>query len=286
MDNEFTMKNTETILTEGDGSPKLVLTNDAPFVNSKGMFIEYDDVIKSPFLMMLYQMRHDVNFNKMFNLDKIKLMTLEELGFWYNNRKNKNVFKCFKLRDDAFDTIFKGSISLFEEFIDELPENELKAFPEFVDYPTYLNFHNILLNVIESKVANKIYIYNEFYNEAIEKDLKSLYGNSVKFIYGDLGEILNSKDLPNELTYVFSDLNKIDYLHRTKRLDGSCILLADVFGYNYKDTDNHDGKREYIINVDEVYPDEIYRLSSFNNTDVLIDEYKDENDGPITIKEN
>jgi len=251
----------------------IVKTNDGAFINSKAIFVEYNDVIKCPFFVMLNQMKADSNFNTLFDLDGIKNMNIVELNYWYNNRKHQNIFRCFELRDKVFDNYFNGSIAEYDEFIEDLPENELKTFPDFISYPSYLNFAEILKTAIETKAVSTVYIYNEFYNEVLEQDIKESYP-SAKFVYGNLKEVLNNKDISKDTTYVFSDIEKIKCLEETKRLTNVSVLLAEKFGYNY----NRDNK--YKVDVNEIYSDYLFRMDGFDNiTTEVSDEELEENEG-------
>ena len=251
----------------------IVKTNDGAFINSKAIFVEYNDVIKCPFFVMLNQMKADSNFNTLFDLDGIKNMNIVELNYWYNNRKHQNIFRCFELRDKVFDNYFNGSIAEYDEFIEDLPENELKTFPDFISYPSYLNFAEILKTAIETKAVSTVYIYNEFYNEVLEQDIKESYP-SAKFVYGNLKEVLNNKDISKDTTYVFSDIEKIKCLEETKRLTNVSVLLAEKFGYNY----NKDNK--YKVDVNEIYSDYLFRMDGFDNiTTEVSDEELEENEG-------
>lgn len=251
----------------------IVKTNDGAFINSKAIFVEYNDVIKCPFFVMLNQMKADSNFNTLFDLDGIKNMNIVELNYWYNNRKHQNIFRCFELRDKVFDNYFNGSIAEYDEFIEDLPENELKTFPDFISYPSYLNFAEILRTAIETKAVSTVYIYNEFYNETLERDIKESYP-SARFVYGNLKEVLNNKDISKDTTYVFSDIEKIKYLEETKRLTNVSVLLAEKFGYNY----NKDNK--YKVDVNEIYSDYLFRMDGFDNiTTEVSDEELEENEG-------
>ena len=251
----------------------IVKTNDGAFINSKAIFVEYNDVIKCPFFVMLNQMKADSNFNTLFDLDGIKNMNIVELNYWYNNRKHQNIFRCFELRDKVFDNYFNGSIAEYDEFIEDLPENELKTFPDFISYPSYLNFAEILKTAIETKAVSTVYIYNEFYNEALEQDIKESYP-SARFVYGNLKEVLNNKDISKDTTYVFSDIEKIKCLEETKRLTNVSVLLAEKFGYNY----NKDNK--YKVDVNEIYSDYLFRMDGFDNiTTEVSDEELEENEG-------
>lgn len=239
---------------------KVITTYNNVFLNSSSLVVEYNDVLKCPFFILFTSLVKNEEFRNIFDMSEFDNMNNEDLYVYYITRKNINILKNLNIKKEAFENIFKSNIELLYKWIETFMYNEIEQFSAFTDYELELNFVKVLRNLINTKMVKDIYIFSDIKSSNIGNDIKHLYGESVKYVYGDLKDIINENNISNDSTFVFSDINKIIELKNTNKLNLSTVLIADKFGYNYKE-DNETP----IVDIDELSKNNIFKFSFFNN---------------------
>lgn len=239
---------------------KVIITYNNVFLNSSSLVVEYNDVLKCPFFILFTSLVKNEEFRNIFDMSEFDNMNNEDLYVYYITRKNINILKNLNIKKEAFENIFKSNIELLYKWIETFMYNEIEQFSAFTDYELELNFVKVLRNLINTKMVKDIYIFSDIKSSNIGNDIKHLYGESVKYVYGDLKDIINENNISNDSTFVFSDINKIIELKNTNKLNLSTVLIADKFGYNYKE-DNETP----IVDIDELSKNNIFKFSFFNN---------------------
>ena len=263
------MNRYDDIMTPTGKNNKVILTSNNIFDNAKCMFIEYNDVINSPYYVFLINMIRNNTGISYFNFNQFnrKSDDLEGDVFeWYINRKSINPFYQIGLRPVVNELIGPGIDyeEKRESFLDQFLCESLIKNPDVFNSEGYLNFTTSVDRILSiNNLVNKVIIYSEIFYEGISNDIKSLYGSSVEYVTGDLIEVLNKDNIPKDTTYVFSDINKVYALKDTNRLNNSAILIADKFGYNY----NNDGK--LILDLSLLGEDK-YIINTFDNVHKLV----------------
>jgi hypothetical protein len=233
------------------------------FLNCDSMFIEYNDVIKSPLFLFLNSIKDNQSLSTIFDLSEIMDLDIPALYEWYVNRKHHNIFKCLKLQDGVMEEYFENSIDVFNDWCEEIPYRSLDLSPYFVETDTELNFVEILntLLSIGGSLVNKYYVYTPIKVEKIQKDLIELFGDKIVYVYGNLEDVLKENEVTSNSTFVFSDIQKILTLDKVGILNLSSIIIADRYAYNYKD------EKTPIIDIDSLTKNSIFKLDFFNNID-------------------
>lgn len=239
----------------------VVRTYDSVFLNSKAVFIEYNDVIRSPFLLLLKSLINNDEFQKLFDVEELLKMNDSELFFFYISRKEPNLLMNINIRNGIFENVFNSNIDLFLEWVNNFMYNEINTFSEFIENSNTLNFVEVLQKLIKTKlIRNNIYVYSEIKSDNIQSDLIQLFGNNINYVYGKLDEVIMENKIPNDSTYVFSNIRNIEVLNNINKLHLSSILIADKYGYNY--TDDYENP---IIDLENLYKTNVFKLSFFNN---------------------
>ena len=234
-------------ITEPIADGGILRTTDTMFLNSKCIFIEYYDVIKVPWFILLSSLGNSSRLREIVDISPIYGLNNSALYEWYVNRTDRNFFKCFKTNTpDGFD---------LDELLHTLSYNE--AF--YTDY-SEINFSDVLLYLITSKMVKDVKIYTEDYNEHVEHDLRLNWGDEVEYVYGDLKEVL--EDIPDDSTYIFSDIFKLITLDECGKLPYSSICVAGDYDYNY--TYDENGIRKLAVNVDYLIENNVFKISYFN----------------------
>ena len=218
------------------------------FQNSQCLFIEYTDIIRSPYFIFLMLMNQNPNnFSKNFNLDIFNGYGIEELSEWYIHRKHQNPLV------ELINPELREKIRTKD--LDEFMNQQIKDHADLVKLSPLLNFGNAILSIPENIVKSTI-IWYPFENTTIEDDIEETFGDNVKFVTGNLSDALDL--VPKDATYVFSDVTNIDLLYEKKKLYLSSVIIAQEYGYNYQDSER------LKIDTDEYQKDVMFKIDLFN----------------------
>ena len=227
----------------------IYVTNDTIFYNSQCLFVEYNDVIKMPQFVLLLILKDNESMKQVFDMSEFDSLSLPELYEWYINRHNINFLKDLPL--------IIPEETLPESFFDETLQGLLTQSDEIYSKDAELSFANVLrLVVAQEKLVKKIIVYNKEDNEYIRNDLLEMYGERVQFMHGNFRDVLDL--IPDDSTYVFSDINKINILADMNRLNCSSVIVAAGFRYNQIDSDS------YKVNFKELESKFVFKHSFFN----------------------
>lgn len=222
--------------------------DDAMFQNSHCLFIEYTDIIRSPyFIFLLLMAKSPEHFSKHYDLDEFKNYGVEELSEWYINRKNQN-----PLLDLVTDEV-KENLNPYE--LDRFMNDQIVEHGDFITLSPLLNLGNSLYSVTGEVVKN-IIIWYPYTNKVIEQDISDTFGDKVKFMTGDLFTVLDN--VPQDTTYIFSDITNIDLLYEKKKLYLSSVVIPNEYRYNYIDEDT------LKIDAEEYQKEVIFKLDFFS----------------------
>lgn len=229
------------------------------FLNTDSIFIEYNDVIKSPFLLYLFLIREDEQMKTIFDLNEIESLSLEELYEWYITRPYQNILKCLKLQPGIYEQCFANTDINFDSFCDDILYNSLNNNKEIINKSVELNFSDALKKLMSGTYVNKFYIYTPIKSESIEEDLIETFGNKITYVYGNLENVLKENNISNNSTFVFSDISKILALNNVGLLNLASVVIADRYFYNFND------KNEINIDLENLSSNPLFKLNFFDN---------------------
>lgn len=231
--------------------------NDTLFYNSKCLCVEYHDVIAMPWFTILSFIKNNTGFNALFKMNEIADYDLTGLLEWYIYRKHRNIFKSIgvvdsskDLTDDEYATILEKTMTISDD-IYRIPTN-LK----------FLSTLRILLT--DASMIKQVIIYSENNEPMIENTLNQYFsklGTKVKYMNGKFEDLV--KIVPQDSTYVFSDIEKINDLIKMDKLNMSCVLVANGLRYNYMEKDVSKLK----VNLEELSKKYLFKYSFFDNFD-------------------
>lgn len=256
--------NENDIRTPSPDKKKILLTSNSVFNNAEVMFVEYHDVVRSPYFLFLYAIKDSPELNKLFDLSMINSVTMDEAYEWYFTRRYINPFKALPINNNFMYSNFKTQeevLNWLDKFFFELYDKQKLNYDNF---GLELKFTYTLKRAAsQRKLIKNIIIYSERYDELIEKDIESYLGQNIKYRYGDFAKAL--EDISKDATYVFSDINKINKLIELKRLNYSSILISDMYGYNYRNG-------EPIVDINKLMAEYIFKIDFFDNIGLYINE--------------
>ena len=200
-------------------------------VNSKNLFIEYDDIIRANQLVLLFILSRDgCPDAKIFNMDLIKKFDALALYEWYIHRKDMNICKCLckdkSLKDSDYTEMLTYLMSKYTWCYSSAKK--------------LLGF-NLLSVAIESKVCENIYIYSDYTNEVYVHDVQTVFGNDPIIIGGDFKRSVSS--IPTDATYILCDPNKIDILYSMNKVNCTSILLSHDCDFQSNEEVNNNIKK-------------------------------------------
>lgn len=245
-----------------DGKKSFFTTQDEVFLNSQCLFVEYTDIIKSPYFIFLHSLiLYPNQFSEYLDIDRLRGYDLESLSEWYINRKYQNPLMDL-LKDKYKDTIFPYKL-------DELFNNIINNYPNLITLSPLLNFSSVIkgLNINKNSIVKKIVIWNLYPNDIIRKDIRENFGDNIHFVTGELYDVL--KNVPDDSTYVFSDISNISVLLDSNKLNLSSVLVPKEYKYNY--IDNNILKIDYNAYLKEALFKFNLFNASFNYNDDSID---------------
>ncbi len=183
-------------------------------VNSKNLFVEYDDIIRANQLVLLFILsRKGCPDAKIFNVDLIKEFDALALYEWYIHRKHMNICKCLckdkKLKDSDYTEMLTYLMSKYTWCYSSAKK--------------LLGF-NLLSAAIESKICENIYVYSDYTNEVYTHDVQTILGIEPIIIGGDFERSIAS--IPTDATYILCDPHKIKILYDMKKVNCTSILLS------------------------------------------------------------
>lgn len=224
--------------------------------NADLLFIEYDDILRSPALAFLKGARSNGELRELFDFSQVD--SLDDVGLteWYWFRFNKNPLL------DLNPTVPK-------EFADEILKVNL-SHPDFYFLYTatqQLHLSSRIPSIIAHKIVKKIIVWSPYKNPNIERSLKDTFQNlPVYYLPGDFKKI--TQQFSKDATYMLSDIDHIAELHECGRLDRASIVLA-TYRYNMMKSNMHMLKMDF----EQFMKDEkiVFKYAFWNPTRRYID---------------
>lgn len=140
---------------------------DFSFIGKEGLIVQYDDIIA----MVGYNVARYLK-SKEYNNDKLRKMSTQDILLSYINRPNED-----------------PSIWLREEFDIEFTVDKYKN--SFVTWqPNWWYFYKVFKAAKDNGIK-QLYVYTEKYIPIIESDYIKTFGVPIKYITGDIKQILS-----------------------------------------------------------------------------------------------
>lgn len=236
---------------------KVIRTENTIFKNSQCLVVEYSDVLKTPFFLLLNAIQKSSVMGKIFDLSEIQNMNIAELYLWYIRRKNFNPYKDFRVIAEVE--------NYDDNFANFMLEANLKSSDIFYSNDTELVFSGILKDLLrenDSNFLHKVIIYEEYGNDYVKHDIEKNYHSDridVEYRTGNFKSILSQ--IPRDSSYVISDIYRIRDLDEMDKLSYSSILIPYDFYYNI-DFET----KQYKLDIDALSKEKTFKLSFFKNS--------------------
>ena len=192
--------------------------------NADVLFIEYDDMMRSPALAFIKGARTSGQMRELFDFSAID--SLDDVGLteWYWFRFNKN-------------PLMDLNPSVSEEIADDLLKSTLSNPDCYFLYEAALPLHiaGRIKSFITHKIVKKIVVWSPYVNPNIKRSLNEEYKNlPIIYMPGKFKDVV--RRFSKDATYMISDINHIVELDEIKYLNMSSIILG-AYRYNMMKSD-------------------------------------------------
>lgn len=190
------------------------------FQNADYLVIEYIDMIKSPYILLLDLIRRNDKLRNILKLEEIDELGVNGLVEWYMNRKNQNFL---------IDLCKDPDIPKSE--LDKLLDSQLSLTDIWFTETCFLNLSTVLRGHKLHNYTNGIIVYYPHTNMIAQKDMEAEYDISCRFVktFEEAVDIAGSNS-----TYFLSNIDNVNILKEKDKLQFSSIVLPVEYRYNRK----------------------------------------------------
>ena len=249
----------DDIMTPG---PKILTSFDRPFTNSKALLIEYDDIMRASGFGLLQLLLSSDEGSEIFDFDDILDYSFDELFEFYTNRKQRNILSNFNIFEDS--GIEFDNDDEYYEITDKILDAEYSQLDVINMTKSKLIMYKSVEEISKLSILNKIYVYSDKYYKFIDDDLKKNFSDKIVYVYGKLSDIIKERKIPEDSTFILSNLDLIDEIDEAGILNFSCIVSSGSYFYN--DYEYHMDRLNKLLT----------KFFTFNSAVIYDDEQPDE----------
>lgn len=218
------------------------MDNSNIFFNSDYIVVEYIDLIKSPYFILLDLIRKNDRIREILKLELIDGLDDDGLYEWYINRKHKNFLIDLNRYPDK----------ISNEELDKILDDQISLTPVFFKNAEFLTIRDMMIVMKEHKMVKDIIIYYPHSNTFAKEDLEYELGYDFTFM-SNFDEILDL--VGRNSTFFLSDIDLVYKMRDRDILQFSSITIPIEYRYNKIDMENF--KIDFL---------ELYRKTPFKYT--------------------
>lgn len=207
------------------------------FLNADCVVVEYIDLIKSPYYILLNVIRQNPRMKEILKIEKIEYLDDAALYEWYINRKHQNFF--YDLNK------FPNRIS--KKQLADILDDQMRATNRFYTDCKALPMMGSLKAMKSHQVAKEIIIYHPHNNFHAKNDLEDTLQET--FTWCTRFEDAMKKAGANS-TYFLSDISHIEEMKKAGVLKFSSVTLPVEYRYNKKNMKDFNLDYEKLMETD------------------------------------
>lgn len=232
-------------------------SNDSIFKNADYIVIEYIDMVKSPYLLLLNAMRRNDKIREILKLEQVDNLDDISLYEWYINRKHQNFLIDLNRYPDQ----------ITDEMLYDLLDDQLSISSKFYEYANILGIGALLSLKWCDKLAKDIIIYHPHNNNYAEKDMDRVFNKKFHFMnnFEDVLDLAKANS-----TYFLSDINKIYTMKDKGFLKLSSITVPIEYRYNKKNMN------DFKLDFEELFKSDPFKLSYMRTCTEEVQEPEDD----------
>ncbi len=213
------------------------------------LFIDYNEVIKSPSLFMLKMIRdvlRDV-YKDFIWVEFLDGKSDAELELYLLQRKNKNIFLDLAKKQFNFEKAYND---LYNKYDDMYVKLNLLKIGTSIDFLSAQKFNK------------KIYFYSEVYDPRIEIDIKYSFkdASKIEYVYGNLCEVMEQITPPT--SFMLHDVWTVPTLVQMGKTDLTDVLCAR-YTYNLRYNSELD-EVEPVVLIENYLENSIFKFGLFS----------------------
>lgn len=213
------------------------------------IFMDYNEVIKSPTLFMINMIRGPLAkvYNKFINVEYLQSLTPEEIDIYLLQRKNKNIFQDLAITEFNYEKAYNDLYKKFDDMYLRIP---LMKIGETIDY------------LVNHKFTKIVYFYSAEYDPRIQIDINYSFKDTskIKYVWGDLTDVLNKIEQPT--SYFLNDAWTIPQLVFAKKTELTDILCAR-YAFNLKYNEELD-EVEPVVLIQRYANESVFKFAFFS----------------------
>ena len=186
------------------------------------MVVSYHGVLRDANQFIMHQILNDPHLHKQLekyvDFDRFKNMSDNRIDLKMMLREIKNPLEWLSIKPFNYEANYK---KLYEHY------------PNMFEKSAPLPFYRTIVQMIEAKFVNHIYIYAKDYDERIAYDIVKTFGKNdiVKFVNGNYLDVLEI--LEEVTTIVTGDISEVSPIVTIPKYHKSMVMVAR-YGYNYE----------------------------------------------------
>lgn len=215
---------------------------DSIFYNADYVVVEYIDLIKSPYVILLDLIRQNSRIKEILKIEEIEFLSSDALYEWYINRRHQNFFMDLNRYPDQ----------ISEQQLWELLDDQISITNQFYKQCKALPLMMALKAMKTKKITKDIIIYHPHNNFFAKNDLEDITRESFIW-YTKFDDVMNKAG--NNSTYFLSDIRHIEEMKKKGVLRLSSVTLPIEYRYNKKNM------TEFSIDFDALTKECPFKLS-------------------------
>lgn len=212
------------------------------------VFIEYDEIIRSPHPFLLQQIikHYQDNYRDFIWLEEFIHMDYNNLVRFCIQRQDINVFKSIAKIEFDYDTAWKDLKNTFVDLYMNAP---------------LLPMGDAVVQMMAQKSFKKIFIHTEEYDRRIHHDIQETFQDlsRVTYVTGPFKEVIGNMDHIDG--FILRDLRHVDDIFEKNKGEFTNIVVGK-FGFNYK-LDEASGDPVMDIDLPKYKNDHNFKLGTF-----------------------
>lgn len=230
-----------------------------PFVaKDEIIFIEYEEIIRSPYPLLLNLIAHQYrdSYKDFLWMEEFESMDMKNLERLCVQRTKKNIFEYLAKTPFDYDKALK-------EFKD-------KFFNLYNESPMLAIGENIA-KFMTQKFTKQIYIHTEEYDTRVHLDIQETFNNMelVNYVTGPFDDVIQTLD--GISCYILRDIEKVPVIFDHQKGNYTEILLA-AYGFNYKLDEKEDPV--YKIDIQPFLTDEtVFKFGTFQPVELTAEHF-------------
>lgn len=219
-----------------------------PYSGTSALVVEYDDLVRSPMFEVIKRNRKNESLKEIVDLSEIEYLYDPGVYEWYKHRRHRNPLLDLYPRE-----------GVDEDYLNNVMRVFLEKDATYTSDGRILEFADCIKYIIGQHFKMKYYVYSEFGNPYVIEDMKALFpAIDFNLLEGDFAQAISV--VGDDVTWAFSDINKVAALAEQDRLNLSGIMMGLTYDYNFK----IDDPSKTVVDIDKLKDSHAFKFTPFN----------------------